>query len=103
MLLTRNQAPSVSMNPFVVLILTILDIYWWVVIAMVIMSWLLAFNVVNIHNPFVRQVNFVLHRLTEPLLRPIRQFMPDLGGLDPGPTRLRRAIRCTRSDRSPSS
>jgi YggT family protein len=85
MLLTRNQAPSVSMNPFVVLILTILDIYWWVVIAMVIMSWLLAFNVVNIHNPFVRQVNFVLHRLTEPLLRPIRQFMPDLGGLDLSP------------------
>jgi YggT family protein len=85
MLLTRNQAPSFRMNPFIVLILTILDIYWWIVIAMVIMSWLLAFNVVNIHNPFVRQVNFALNRLTEPLLRPIRRFMPDLGGLDLSP------------------
>ena len=73
------------MNPFVVLILTILDIYWWVVIAMVIMSWLVAFNVVNIHNHVRAPINFALHRLTEPLLRPIRQFMPDLGGLDLSP------------------
>ena len=84
-MLTRNQAPSFRMNPFIVLILTMLDVYWWIVIAMVIMSWLLAFNVVNIHNPFVRQVNFALNRLTEPLLRPIRRFMPDLGGLDLSP------------------
>ena len=70
------------MNPFIWLIVTIIDIYWWIVIAMVIMSWLLAFNVVNIHNPFVRQVSYVLARLTEPLLAPIRRFMPNLGGLD---------------------
>ncbi|MGH6873494.1 MAG: YggT family protein [Aestuariivirgaceae bacterium] len=73
------------MNPFVFLILLILDIYWWIVIAMVIMSWLLAFNVVNIHHPFVRQVYLVLNRLTEPLLRPIRRFIPSIGGLDLSP------------------
>ena|SRR5918999_1788036 len=73
------------MNPFIWLIVTIIDIYWWIVIAMVIMSWLLAFNVVNIHNPFVRQVSYVLARLTEPLLAPIRRFMPNLGGLDLSP------------------
>lgn len=73
------------MNPFIWLIVTIINIYWWIVIAMVLMSWLLAFNVVNIHNPFVRQVSYVLARLTEPLLEPIRRFLPNLGGLDLSP------------------
>jgi YggT family protein len=52
---------------------------------MVIMSWLLAFNVVNIHHPFVRQVTYFLTRLTEPLLAPIRRVLPNLGGLDLSP------------------
>jgi YggT family protein len=73
------------MNPFVWLIVTIIDIYWWVVIATVIISWLLAFNVVNIHNPFVRQMTHVLARLTEPLLEPIRRYLPNVGGLDLSP------------------
>jgi YggT family protein len=73
------------MNPFVWLILTIIGIYKWIVIAMVILSWLLAFNVVNIHNPFVRQITYVLDRLTDPLLGPIRRVMPSLGGLDLSP------------------
>jgi YggT family protein len=49
------------------------------------MSWLLAFNVVHIHNPFVRQLSYVLARLTEPLLAPIRRYMPSIGGLDLSP------------------
>ena len=52
---------------------------------MVIMSWLVAFGIVNRSNPYVRQVGQVLERLTEPLLRPIRRFLPDLGGIDISP------------------
>ena len=46
------------------------------------MSWLLAFNVINTHNEFVRQLWYVLERITEPLYRPIRRIMPDFGGID---------------------
>jgi YggT family protein len=73
------------MNPFIWLILTVLEIYIWVVIATVIMSWLLAFNVVNMQNNLVRQIAYVLAQLTEPLLEPIRRYMPQLGGLDLSP------------------
>lgn len=73
------------MNPFLWLILTAIWLYMIIVIATVIVSWLVAFNVVNAHNPFVRQVRYALYRLTEPLLGPIRRFMPDLGGLDISP------------------
>ena len=45
-----------SMNPFLWLILTIIDIYFWIILAMVILSWLVAFNVVNRSNPYVRQI-----------------------------------------------
>jgi YggT family protein len=72
-------------NPFLWLILTILDIYFWIILATVIMSWLVAFNVVNGSNPYVRQVAYALRRLTEPLLGPIRRLLPDLGGIDISP------------------
>ena len=74
-----------SMNPFLWLILTIINIYFWIILAMVILSWLVAFNVVNRSNPFVRQIGQALERLTEPLLRPIRRVLPDLGGIDISP------------------
>jgi YggT family protein len=73
------------MNPFIWLILTVLDIYFWVILATVIMSWLVAFNVINGSNPYVRQVGHALRRLTEPFLGPIRRFLPDLGGIDVSP------------------
>lgn len=73
------------MNPFLWLILTVIDLYFWIIIAMVVMSWLIGFNVINVQNQFVRQVQYVLFRLTEPLLGPIRRFMPDLGGVDISP------------------
>ena len=64
-------------------ILTMLfRIVWVVIIVQAIMSWLLVFNVINTHNEFVRQLWQVLDRLTEPLYRPFRRFMPDFGGLD---------------------
>ncbi|CCV10789.1 YggT family protein [Mesorhizobium sp. STM 4661] len=62
-----------------------LDLYWWIIIASAIFSWLHAFNVVNSRNQFVGTVGNMLFRLTEPALRPIRRFMPDLGGIDISP------------------
>ena len=73
------------MHPVLWLILTVLDIYFWFVIALVILSWLVAFNVVNLSNQFVRQLQYFLYRLTEPLLGPIRRIMPDLGCIDLSP------------------
>jgi YggT family protein len=72
-------------NPIIWLILTVLDIYFWILVATVILSWLVAFNVINGHNPYVRQVRYALMRLTEPVLAPIRRMMPDLGGIDISP------------------
>ena len=66
-------------------ILLALDLYTYVVIAAVILSWLIAFNVVNTRNQFVAAVAEFLYRITEPLLAPIRSFMPNLGGLDISP------------------
>lgn len=67
------------------LIDTVIDIYTWIVIAGAIMSWLVAFGVVNINNKFIRMVVDVLYRLTEPVLRPIRRILPNLGGVDISP------------------
>jgi len=65
--------------------LLILNIAWWVVILGVIMSWLIAFNVVDTRNRFVYQVADALYRMTEPLYRPIRNFLPNMGGIDLSP------------------
>ena len=73
------------MNPFIWLILTILNIYFWIILATVVMSWLVAFGIMNRQNQYVRQIEYALHRLTEPVLGPIRRIMPDLGGLDISP------------------
>ena len=73
------------MNPFLWLILTVINLYFWVILAQVILSWLVAFNVLNRSNSFVRQIGTALDRLTEPLLNPIRRFLPDLGGIDISP------------------
>ena len=67
------------------LILLILQLYTFVVIAAAILSWLIAFNVVNPYNQVVRSIWQALNALTEPLLRPIRRWMPDLGGIDISP------------------
>lgn len=67
------------------LILKILDIYSAIIIASAIMSWLVAFGVVNVRNQFIRVVVDLLYRITEPVLRPIRRFLPNLGGIDISP------------------
>ena len=73
------------MNPFLWLISTLIQLYIWVLIANAVLSWLVAFNVVNPHNNVVRTIGEMLYRLTEPALRPIRQVLPSLGGLDISP------------------
>ncbi len=63
----------------------VLDIYTWILIGSAVFSWLYAFNVVNSRNQFVASLGNFLFRVTEPVLRPIRRFMPDLGGVDISP------------------
>lgn len=66
-------------------ILLALDILWWFVIASAILSWLFAFNIVNPRNQFVGTIGEFLYRVTEPIYRPIRRVLPDLGGIDLSP------------------
>jgi YggT family protein len=73
------------MNAVGNLIIRVIDLYMWIVIAMAIMSWLVAFNVVNTHNRVVAVIVDTLYRLTEPVLRPIRNVLPNLGGIDVSP------------------
>lgn len=63
----------------------LLTLYVYVLIASAVLSWLVAFNVVNPRNQFVMTVGEFLYRITEPLLRPIRNMLPNLGGIDISP------------------
>lgn len=73
------------MQSLAILIDKVIDIYTWIVIASAIVSWLVAFGVINLRNQFVRMVVDFLVRVTEPALRPIRRIMPNLGGVDISP------------------
>lgn len=63
----------------------VLQLYTYLIIVMAIMSWLIAFHVINVYNDLVRAIWNTLNALTEPLLRPIRQMLPNLGGIDISP------------------
>ena len=63
----------------------ILNIVWWIFLIMIIMSWLISFNVINTRNQFVNSVWRVLNQITEPILKPIRRVIPPVGGLDLSP------------------
>jgi YggT family protein len=67
------------------IVLIVLDLYVWLLIASAILSWLIAFNVVNTRNQFVSAIAEFLYRITEPVLGPIRRALPSLGGLDISP------------------
>lgn len=73
------------MRALLEVILIALQLYMYLVIAGAILSWLIAFNVVNTRNQLVAMVSDFLYRITEPVLHPIRQFMPNLGGIDLSP------------------
>ncbi len=66
-------------------IMLVLQLYVWLLIAAAVLSWLVAFNVVNTRNPVVAAVGDFLYRITEPVLRPIRNALPNLGGIDISP------------------
>jgi len=78
------------------LILTILDLYWWVVIVSVILSWLVAFDVLNTRSQAAQTIWRTVDTLTEPLLRPIRSVLPAVGGLDISPLILLLALQFLR-------
>lgn len=67
------------------LIFAVIQLIIFVVIVTAILSWLIAFDVLNIRNPTVRRIVAFLTALTDPMLRPIRRFMPNLGGIDISP------------------
>jgi YggT family protein len=73
------------LNPIAFIIFELLDFYKWVVIAAVIVSWLIAFNVINTYNNFVRSLLRGLEALTEPVFRRVRKVVPPMGGLDLSP------------------
>jgi YggT family protein len=64
---------------------TVITLYVYILIASAVLSWLVAFNVVNDRNPIVAQIGDFLYRVTEPALRPIRNILPNLGGIDISP------------------
>ena len=63
----------------------LLDVVWWIIVVQAIMSWLIAFNVINTYNDTVRAIWQALQRMTEPMYRPIRRVLPDFGALDLSP------------------
>lgn len=77
------------MTPLIATILqvfvAVLGIVWFIVIAHVVVSWLVNFQVLNLRQPLVSQIWYLLNRLVEPIYRPIRRFLPDLGGIDLAP------------------
>jgi len=75
-------------NPFLWLLLTVIDTYIWIVVIGVILSWLVAFNVLNTSNRFVYMVGDLTYRLTEPALGPLRRVLPNLGNIDLSPVAL---------------
>lgn len=80
-----NFKTETHMIPVLNTIMYALNIYIWILIASAIFSWLFAFNVINSRNQFVNMIGRFLYNVTEPVLKPIRRFMPDLGGVDISP------------------
>ncbi|MCA0370201.1 MAG: YggT family protein [Proteobacteria bacterium] len=76
---------GVILGPLFYVFGLVLSLLKWAVILNVVLSWLLNFGIINLHNPFVNMVGDVLFRVTEPLLAPIRRLLPSMGGLDFSP------------------
>lgn len=77
--------PEGGVQSLIILIDMVLNLYMWLLIASAILSWLVAFNVINTRNRFVYAVGDFLYRITEPVLRPIRRVLPNFGGIDLSP------------------
>jgi len=70
---------------FLRILQVLLNLVWWIIIIQAVLSWLIAFNVINTSNDMVRSIWTALQRMTEPLYRPIRRILPDFGALDLSP------------------
>jgi YggT family protein len=77
-----SQGP---MQSLLILITQVIQLYIWIVIIGAVLSWLIAFNVINTQNRFVYTVVDIIYRVTEPVLAPLRRILPDLGGIDISP------------------
>jgi YggT family protein len=77
--------PARTMRALFLVIDLILQLYIWLLVASAVLSWLVAFNVVNTRNQLVAMIGDFLYRITEPVLRPIRNMLPAMGGLDISP------------------
>ena len=77
-----------SLVAIVSIVNIVLNLIIWVLVAQAILSWLIVFNVVSMRSNAVRQIAWTLQRLTDPLLRPIRRILPDMGGIDLSPMAL---------------
>jgi YggT family protein len=75
----------IAMNPFIWLVLELISLYTYVIIAAVIVSWLIAFGVLNTYNPLARSIVTFLDAATEPVFRQVRKIIPPIGGLDIAP------------------
>ena len=74
-----------NMNSLVILISQLVELFIWLLIIQAILSWLIAFGIINTQSSFVNMVGNFLYKITEPLLRPIRKFLPDFAGVDISP------------------
>ena len=73
------------MEPILLLLYRVIDIYFYIVIINIVLSWLIAFNIVNMQNKIVVTILYATNRLTDPLLNPVRRILPNLGGIDISP------------------
>ena len=87
-----SQQVGKLMRAILDIVMVVLNLYTWIIIAGAVLSWLIAFGVVNIRNDFVRSIWNLFLALTEPFLRPIRNFLPSTGGIDISPIILLLAV-----------
>ena len=73
------------MNSLVILISQMIELFIWLLIIQAILSWLIAFGIINTQSNFVNMIGNFLYKVTEPLLRPIRKLLPEFGGVDISP------------------
>ena len=73
------------MEPILLLLYRVIDIYFYILIINIVLSWLIAFNVLNMQNRLVVTILYATNKLTDPVLNPIRRVIPNLGGIDISP------------------
>jgi YggT family protein len=89
---SASQKVGKLMRAILDIVMVVLNLYTWIIIAGAVLSWLIAFGVVNIRNDFVRSIWNLFLAVTEPFLRPIRNFLPSTGGIDISPIILLLAV-----------